>query len=84
MHHHEWDEKVWLYVKSTHFPNLQRRRAKMEAQSEYVRIAYMIFARPGTDSHARSVLSNKISASELRRKFIKSALLVGLMQHLYV
>ncbi len=26
---------------------------------------------------AGSVLSNKISASELRRKFIKSALLVG-------
>ncbi len=31
----------------------------------------------GTNLHAQSVLSNKISASELRRKFIKVALLVG-------
>ncbi len=31
----------------------------------------------GTDLYAQSVLSNKISASELSRKFIKSALLVG-------
>ena len=30
------------------------------------------------DLHAQSVLVNKISASELRRKFIKGALLVGL------
>ncbi len=33
----------------------------------------------GTDLHAQSVI-NKISASELRRKFIKSALLVGFLQ----
>ncbi len=32
----------------------------------------------GADLCAQSVLSNKISASELRRKFIKSALLVGM------
>ncbi len=31
----------------------------------------------GTDLHAHSVLSNKISASELSQKFIKSALLAG-------
>ncbi len=31
----------------------------------------------GTDSYAQSVLINNISASELSRKFIKSALLVG-------
>ncbi len=31
----------------------------------------------GTDLHAQSVLINKISASELSQKFIKSALLVG-------
>ena len=31
----------------------------------------------GTNLHAQSVLINKISASELSRKFIKSALLVG-------
>ncbi len=30
-----------------------------------------------TDLYAQSVFTNKISASELRRKFIKSALLVG-------
>ena len=32
----------------------------------------------GADLHAQLVLSNKISASELRRRFIKSALLVGM------
>ncbi len=37
-----------------------------------------VFARLGVDSYAQSVLINEISASELRRKFIKSALLVGL------
>ncbi len=37
-----------------------------------------ILARFGADSHAQSVLINKISASELSRKFIKSALSVGL------
>ncbi len=31
----------------------------------------------GADLHAQSVLVNKISASELSRKFIKNALLVG-------
>ncbi len=34
------------------------------------------FCTSGTDLHAQSVLVNKISASELRRKFIKSALLL--------
>ena len=38
-----------------------------------------VSARCGTDLHAQSVLVNKISASELSRKFIKSALLVGLL-----
>ncbi len=37
------------------------------------------FARFGADLYyAQSMLSNKISASELSRKFIKSALLVGI------
>ncbi len=36
-----------------------------------------VFARLAPDLHAQSVISNKISASELRRNFIKSALLVG-------
>ncbi len=35
------------------------------------------FCRFGADLHARWVLINKISASELTRKFIKSASLVG-------
>ena len=49
----------------------------MEAQSEHAHIALHVFAHFGADLHARSVLINKISASELRRKLIKSALLVG-------
>ena len=50
----------------------------MEAQSEYVHVAHTFLARFGADLHAQSALSNKDSASELRRKFIKSAqLLVG-------
>ena len=36
-----------------------------------------VFARFGADLYARSVLLDKISATELSRKFIKSALLVG-------
>ncbi len=48
----------------------------MEAQSECLHVAYM-FLTFGADLHAQSVLINKISASELRQKFIKSALLVG-------
>ena len=36
-----------------------------------------VFASSSTDLHAQSALIDKISASELRRKFIKSALLVG-------
>ena len=35
------------------------------------------FCTLGADLYAQLVLTNKISASELRRKFIKSALLVG-------
>ncbi len=50
---------------------------KIEAQSKHVHVAHKFFARLGTDLHAQSMLSNRISASELGRKFIKSALLVG-------
>ncbi len=39
-----------------------------------------VFACFGIDLHAQSVLINQISASELRRKFTKSALLVGLLK----
>ena len=37
----------------------------------------MLSERLGADLHARPVLNNKISASEISRKFLKSALLVG-------
>ncbi len=51
---------------------------KMEAQSEHLRVAHTpFFACLAPNLHAQSVLSNKISASELKRRFIKSALLVG-------
>ena len=36
-----------------------------------------VFAMFGADLHAQSVIIDKISVSELRRKFIKSASLVG-------
>ncbi len=52
---------------------------KMEAQSEHAHIAYtgFFFARSAPTLHAQSVLTNKISASELSRKFIKGLLLAG-------
>ncbi len=43
-----------------------------------------VFATFGPDLHAQSVLSNKISASELSRKFVKSTLLVGLQHYTYI
>ncbi len=49
----------------------------MEAQLEYVHVTCMFFARLDADLYAQSVRIDNISASELRRKFIKSALLVG-------
>ncbi len=51
----------------------------MEAQSEYVVHIAHTFSHDlfRTICYAQTVLSNKISASELRRKLIKSALLVG-------
>ncbi len=49
----------------------------MEAQLEYVHIAYTFFCTFGADLHAQSVHIIKTSASDLIRKLIKSALLVG-------
>ncbi len=43
----------------------------MEAQSEYAQVGYMFFARLSAELYAWSVLVNKISASELSRKFVK-------------
>ncbi len=63
---------------SSPMPNHQRWRAKLEAQSEHVHVACtFFFARSGTDLRARSVLIDKISASEISQKSIRSALLVG-------
>ena len=58
-------------------PNHQQRYAKCKLGREYVHVAHTFFARLGTDLCAQSVLNNKISASELSGKFIKSTLLVG-------
>ncbi len=54
-----------------------RMGCKVEAQLEYVHVACMFFARYGADLYAQTVLIKKNSASELRRKLTKSALLVG-------
>ena len=58
-------------------PNHQQWCAKRKAQSEYVHIAYTLLARLALTCMLQSVLSKEISASELTRKFIRSALLVG-------
>ncbi len=58
-------------------PNHRRFCAKMEAPSEHVHIAYMFLHVLASIWHAQSVLSDKISASELRGKSIKYALLAG-------
>ncbi len=51
---------------------------KMEAESEYVQhISCRFFARLAPICTLSRCLLTKFSASELRRKFIKSALLVG-------
>ncbi len=50
---------------------------KMETQLAYIYTLHTRFCMFGADFHAQSVLSNKISASELCPRFIKSALLVG-------
>ena len=50
---------------------------KVEARSEYVHVAHTLLHVLGADLCALSVLSNKISATELSREIIKSALLVG-------
>ena len=57
-------------------PNQQRWYAKCKL-SRNMYTLYTRFYTFGPDFHAESVISNKISASELSRKFIKSALLVG-------
>ena len=50
---------------------------KTEAQSECEPVARTFLRVFVADLHDQSVLSNEIPASELSRKFIKSALLAG-------
>ena len=52
---------------------------KMEAQLDYryTHCTHVFFCMFGSDLYAQSVLINKISESELSRKFTKSVLLVG-------
>ncbi len=57
-------------------PNHQRWYAKWKL-SRNTYTLHTRFCTFGADLYAQSVLSNKISASELSRKFIESALLVG-------
>ncbi len=49
----------------------------MEAQSEYVHVACTFFARSAPTCMLSRCFINKISASELRRKFINTLLIVG-------
>ena len=58
-------------------PNHEGWKCKIEAQSEYVHIACTFFAHLAPSLYAQSMPINKISAAELSRKSIKSALLVG-------
>ncbi len=64
-------KNCFFFAPSTQPPTVA---CKMEAQSEHVRVSHTFLPRFGGDSHAQSVLSNEISASGLKRKFIKGAL----------
>ncbi len=68
-------EKCWSYL-SYFFPNQQRWNAEWKLSRNTYSL-HTCFCTFGADSYAQSVLINKISASELSRNFIKSALLVG-------
>ena len=63
------------WVKSTTQPATVAR--KVEAQSEHVHVAYALLHVLAPILYARSVFSDKISASEPSRKVIKSPLLTG-------
>ena len=67
---------LFTSAKTFFFPNHQRWRAKMEAQWEYVHVAYTLLHVLAPICYAQLVLRLS-SASELSRKFVKSALLVG-------
>ncbi len=73
-----WDRMQKLFYHSPSSSQPPMVECKMEAQSEYVHIPCTYFRTFGADLYAQSVIINKISASELSQKFIKSALLVGL------
>ena len=58
-------------------PNHQRWHPKWKLSRNMCTCCMHVFCTLGADLHAQSALANKISASELSRKFIMSALLVG-------
>ncbi len=68
-----WCENVYC-TSTTQPPTVA---SKMKAQLEHVTRCIHVFAHLGADTYAQSVLINKISASELSRKSVESALLVG-------
>ncbi len=73
-----WCSKVDLRTTRAVFPNHQRWYAKWKL-SRNIYTSHTRFCTFGTDLYAQSVIINNISASELSRKFIKSALLVGFL-----
>ncbi len=58
-------------------PNHQRWHANWKLSPNMRTLRTRLFACCGSDLHAQPVLGSKISASELSRTFIESALLVG-------
>ncbi len=72
-----WSDKVMVCI--VQLPNHQR----WYAQSGSSVGNTVFFCTFGTDLYAQSVISNKIAASELGRKFNKGPLLVGQQQKLH-
>ncbi len=71
------EKNVIKSIKKTFLPNQQWWYAKWKLSRNMYTLHARFFRTFGADLHAPSVLISKISASELSRKFIKSALLVG-------
>ena len=62
---------------SLFYPTTNGGMQKWKAQLEHVRLAYTFLPRLPPDLHAPSAFISQVSAPELGRKFIKSALSVG-------
>ena len=71
-------DRTRSWCASCNYPTTNGGMHKVEAQSET-----SFFCTFGTDLYAQSVISNKIAASELGRKFNKGPLLVGQQQKLH-